>query len=395
MRSANVVNGLAAGRFGTDKTQAQLLVHSNDSYLATVRWQAAFTKTGDSFSIDVNDCLAAEEASNAVTDARLKVLCGSQSSFTIDSEGDGRDGLTSYGKGIGNFLGDGRAQKVCFSSDTVRLGVKQNGTSQCRRCPRRPRPDGDDRFGDGDQLGLAVIDPFAGAGRKALNRETANESHDKRDGKENRNTQSDRSMSKSVDLSNIRNRAQGIAEGEVTPAEVELARDVLKRRTGQISAALYIVGLCGDASDAELIESYLHGAERDVHGETALKALCRYLNLVDRYHSLVRRYIMADRDLDWMNSRMAAIHLADLYLARFEDDEVGCRLVDIFGNLAHPLRASARSALVDFLNLRHVLADPFGLDLEEWDEDEEIIASAAVKRFKCKRHAFPGKRSVH
>ena len=77
-------------------------------------------------------------------------------------------------------------------------------------------------------------------------------------------------MSKSVDLSNIRNRAQGVAEGEVTPAELELARDVLRRRTGQISAALYIVGLCGDASDAELIESYLHGAERDVHGETAL-----------------------------------------------------------------------------------------------------------------------------
>ncbi|WP_164867116.1 RHS repeat-associated core domain-containing protein [Sinorhizobium meliloti] len=132
LRNANVVNGLAAGRFGTDKTQTQLLVHSNDNYPATVRWQAGFTKTGDSFAIDVNDCLAADTASNAVTDTRLKGLCGNGSSYAIDWEGDGRDGLTSFGKGHGNFYGDARAQRFShYSSDhDARLTLNQNGTSQ-------------------------------------------------------------------------------------------------------------------------------------------------------------------------------------------------------------------------------------------------------------------------
>jgi RHS repeat-associated protein len=130
LKDANLANGLAAGRFGTDETQTQLLLLRNGTSPAAVRWQANLTKSGDIFSFDVKDCLAASTDPNSVTDTRLKALCGNQASFAIDWEGDGRDSLGGYSKGIGNFFGDGRNQRVSFGSDTVKLSVNQNGASQ-------------------------------------------------------------------------------------------------------------------------------------------------------------------------------------------------------------------------------------------------------------------------
>ncbi|MGH0346508.1 RHS repeat-associated core domain-containing protein [Sinorhizobium meliloti] len=127
---ASLVNGLAVGNFANDKTLRQALVLSNDATPPTVRWQASFAQAGDSFAITIKDCLAAAGAANEVTDSRLKTLCGNGSSFAIDWEGDGRDGLGGYSKGLGNFLGDARTQRVSFGSDTVKLSVNQNGTSQ-------------------------------------------------------------------------------------------------------------------------------------------------------------------------------------------------------------------------------------------------------------------------
>ncbi|XNY04256.1 toxin TcdB middle/N-terminal domain-containing protein (plasmid) [Sinorhizobium meliloti] len=130
LESASLVNGFAAGNFANDKTHRQALVLSNDATPPTVRWQASFAQNGESFAITVKDCLAAAGAANEVTDTRLKSLCGNGSSFAIDWEGDGRDSLGGYSKGLGNFLGDARTQRVSFGSDTVQLSVNQNGTSQ-------------------------------------------------------------------------------------------------------------------------------------------------------------------------------------------------------------------------------------------------------------------------
>ncbi|MQW90085.1 hypothetical protein [Sinorhizobium saheli] len=202
-------------------------------------------------------------------------------------------------------------------------------------------------------------------------------------------------MSKIVDLSAICDRAQGVAEGTVSPAEVELAREVLRKGSGDIASALYIVGFCGNSSDAELVENYMHGADRHVHGELALKALCRYLGLIERYRSLVRELILSDRDLGWSGSRMAPIHLADVYLAKFQDNEVGCRLLNIFCDFANASQPAARSVLVKILNLRQALSDPFGLDSEEWNADADVILSAAKKRFECKDDPRRRKKLLH
>ncbi|MER9107380.1 hypothetical protein NKH95_26000 [Mesorhizobium sp. M0848] len=190
-----------------------------------------------------------------------------------------------------------------------------------------------------------------------------------------------------MNIDDIRNRAQGVAEGQVTAAELEFARSILMKRRGDVSSALHIVGMCGSVSDAVLIESYLYGPERDVHGETALKALCRDLRLVDRYRPLLRELIMSPTDVGWTNSRMAAIQLAPNYLRGFRDDELGCQLVTILCDPSDPDQPSARFALVEILALRSELRDPFGLHVEDGDMDAGYIITLARERFGCGRRA--------
>lgn len=186
-----------------------------------------------------------------------------------------------------------------------------------------------------------------------------------------------------VNISDIRKRAQGVKAGTVSSHELDYARGILRAHRGNINSALYVVGLCGAADDALLIEPYLHGPERDVHGETALKALVRYLGLVDRYRPLLRKLIMAPTDLGWMNSRMSAIHLAKDYFKDFRDDELGCELVAIFCNPSDQDQPSARGTLVDILGIRDELGDPFGLELEAGDADAGYIVKMARQRFNC------------
>jgi hypothetical protein len=188
-----------------------------------------------------------------------------------------------------------------------------------------------------------------------------------------------------MDIDDIRDRAQGVAEGQVTAEELDFARSILLKRQGDVSSALHIVGMCGSVSDAVLIESYLHGPERDVHGETALKALCRGLRLVDRYRPLLRDLVMSPTDVAFRNSRMAAIQLAPNYLKGFRDDELGCQLVTILCDTSDPDQPSARFALIDILSLRGELRDPFGLHVDEGDMDAGYIVRLARHRFGCER----------
>ncbi|RWM20823.1 MAG: hypothetical protein EOR73_13580 [Mesorhizobium sp.] len=134
-----------------------------------------------------------------------------------------------------------------------------------------------------------------------------------------------------------------------------------------------------------LIESYLHGPERDVQGETALTALCRYLRLIDRYRSLIRELIMSPTDIGWSNSRMAAIHLAPIYLNGFRDDELGCQLVTIFCDPDDPEQLSARGALIEIFVLRSELRDPFGPACGKRRHGCWLHHKLACQRFGCGR----------
>lgn len=192
-----------------------------------------------------------------------------------------------------------------------------------------------------------------------------------------------------MNLDDICRRAQGVVEGEVTPEEVEFARQILKKRTGgDLAAALYVVGYCGHEADSALLESYVTGPERDVYGEVAFMALCRYLGLIDRYRPQIRNLIMSSTDIGWTTSRMTAIHLAPDYLENATDDEVGCRLVEIYCDHEDVCWPSARDSLVRILGLRDEISDPFGLrldlgDPDRSDSDQSYIVSIARHRFKC------------
>jgi len=186
-----------------------------------------------------------------------------------------------------------------------------------------------------------------------------------------------------VNIGDIRNRAQGLKAGGVSSLEVDYARGILRAQRGNISSALYVVGLCGTADDALLIEPYLHGPERDVYGETALKALVRYLGLVNRYRPLLRKLLMSATDLGFRNSCMSAIHLAKDYFKNFRDDELGCELVAIFCDPSDQDQRSARYTLVDILGIRDEIGDPFGLKLEAGDADAGYIVKMARQRFNC------------
>lgn len=69
----------------------------------------------------------------------------------------------------------------------------------------------------------------------------------------------------------IKDRAQGLKAGRVRAEEVEHARRVLISCKGDVTATLYIVGLCGSTDDAALIEPYLLPEKSGEYGDLALK----------------------------------------------------------------------------------------------------------------------------
>ncbi len=187
-----------------------------------------------------------------------------------------------------------------------------------------------------------------------------------------------------MDISSIRDRAQGVAEGTVSGEEVEFARQILRSSKGDVGAAMYVVGLCGTGHDARLIEPYLGGA---VHGELALKVLCRYLGQINRYRPLVRKYILDDSDIDFVGSKMAALHLAPEYLLNFRDKDVEKTLLVTFCDFQNRNRSAARHALVNILGLRGKLKDPLGLRTDT-DPDASLIIAAACRGFGLERLDF-------
>lgn len=186
---------------------------------------------------------------------------------------------------------------------------------------------------------------------------------------------------KLADLKDIADKAKGLKPGAVTPNEVDLARRALSTRNGNIIAAIHIVGLCGQAKDAALLEFFLEGAQNNQYVEYAAKALCRYLGLIAAYRPLIKSWMMLPNGQDDAR-RMTGIFLAKEYLTDFEDDEFGRRLIDILCDFNDGHRGAARDALVDVLDLKGRLADPFGLEFSDWDDDTNLVFHQAVKRFR-------------
>lgn len=180
-------------------------------------------------------------------------------------------------------------------------------------------------------------------------------------------------------IEDISLRAKGLKPGVVTPEEVAFARSILQSRDGDIPGAIIIVGLCGISEDAPLLERYLFGEENNIYVEYSLKALCRYLQLTDRYRSLLREWMQMKNDDGWR--RMPAIHLADEYFHGFEDPELGRYFIDCLCDLQDDDRLSIRNVLVDILGMRSQLKDPFGLQLNDWDEETTVVVTAAAKKF--------------
>ncbi|WP_455272825.1 hypothetical protein [Rhizobium herbae] len=178
------------------------------------------------------------------------------------------------------------------------------------------------------------------------------------------------------DIHEISLRAKGLEPGAVLPAEVEFARAILRDCGDGIVHAISIVALCGEPEDAPLLEVYLHQRS---YFEFSRKALCRHLQLVDRYRPLLRFWMQLE-DLDDYR-RMPALHLMKEYFAGFEDNELGRYLVDALCDFRDPDRSSIRSGFVDMLHLRKQLDDPFGLKSDEWTDDTTVIVNAAAAKF--------------
>jgi hypothetical protein len=74
---------------------------------------------------------------------------------------------------------------------------------------------------------------------------------------------------KNNNLATVALRAKGLEPGRVTPEEIEEARHVLQVRDEGVIDAIHIVGLCGSADDAALLENYLEGDQNNLYAECA------------------------------------------------------------------------------------------------------------------------------
>jgi hypothetical protein len=184
------------------------------------------------------------------------------------------------------------------------------------------------------------------------------------------------------DIRSIGDRAKGVAAGAVTPEELDFARSILRNRSGDIYTALHVVGLLGNKEDGKLVETFVHGEENNVYAEAALKALCRYMGLIDRYRPMLRQLVI-DPPEGTGTRRLAAIHLMKKYFQDYKDNELGCHLASIVCDLTDRHRQSARDALADILNLRSSLKDPHGLGFGDWDDDMTLLVDAATIAFNC------------
>ncbi|TCQ16657.1 RHS repeat-associated protein [Rhizobium sp. PP-CC-3G-465] len=111
---SRVISGLAVGKFATDRTKTQLISLVQDGEAEKVRWQATFSRSGDTIVESLKDCLSATSDTRYVADAFARALCNKEHPdvYAIDWEGDGRDTLASGGNQTAHFFGDSRQQRV-------------------------------------------------------------------------------------------------------------------------------------------------------------------------------------------------------------------------------------------------------------------------------------------
>ncbi len=193
-------------------------------------------------------------------------------------------------------------------------------------------------------------------------------------------------------IKDILARARGLKVGEVTAKELDYARKILEKEEGDISSALSVIGLCGNSKDADLVEPYLYNEHKNIYGEMAIRTLCRYLGQTARYGSKIRSLIINDIEL-FDNSRMAALHVADLYLQEFDDPELGCAILKIMLDKNNPDKGAARLALIRILNLKNLVADPVTEDFDVKDNDSTLIMNSAITKFGCE--ILKNKQNLH
>lgn len=203
---------------------------------------------------------------------------------------------------------------------------------------------------------------------------------------------STKAFNNTVGIEKVVLRAKGIEPGPVLEAEVELARNILRKKGAGALEAIFVVGLCGTAEDAPLLEMYLHGEGNNLYAEYAIKALCRYLGMTDQYRPLLRQWI-TNRDDAFR--RIAAIHLAKEYFRGYVDNALGRYLIDVLCDLEDNCRHAARSSLTDILNVRDRLNDPFGLVFADWDDDATLIVEVAAAQFGYDVPTILHRRPIH
>lgn len=186
---------------------------------------------------------------------------------------------------------------------------------------------------------------------------------------------------RNVDLRDIAAISKRLAPGEIDSRGVDRARDVLASFAGDIESALYIVGINGNRTDETLVKRYLEDDLADAYGELALKCICRYMDLGERYTRYIKMLLFSDRDI-WTNSRFAAIIVAKDCLKHRYDREIVERLAEIASDFEDCDRIAARNELVVILNLENSVKEPTLVSYQPDDSDLKTILSE-IKRKLC------------
>ena len=199
-------------------------------------------------------------------------------------------------------------------------------------------------------------------------------------------------------LHEVLSRAQGFSPGSVLPEELSAVRCLLRDGSGDIYAAIYVVGLCGSEQDAVLIEPYLSDDYPDYVRSAALVALCRYLALSANYRAVLADLVFSEETDDTVDERHTAIQLCGDHLSAQDDPEIGCRLVEICRNSTEGvwIRTSALRSLAGALKMEDELDRVASIEEQPTSTVEKVLI-AATKRFQCDESICGGRsgRSLH
>ncbi len=129
-KTKTVVPNFTTGRFGTDKRRSQLLLLTQTGSDPEIETEVSFTKAGNDFSVEINECGASAGSASAV-DSYIEPYCDYtyRQLQAADPKGYGRDGLIRSTR-RGNFFGDGRDQTLAYDGDDLMLTYYQKGIKQ-------------------------------------------------------------------------------------------------------------------------------------------------------------------------------------------------------------------------------------------------------------------------